>query len=119
MLNLSSKAVAKVVISKANVQVRHTDNNGKITSKNTIVADYVEYFFMDNTVEGFVLSKELPLLANPVAITKNHDLVGALSVSGNYKITGISVMTHTIRVNPYSSLYEYETIDLGQRSIQL
>lgn len=102
MLNLDDDSVAKVVISKATVRL----DNG-----NTINADYVEYFYTNGELKGFVLSNALPLIANPIAITDRHSVRGYLEFSGNKKISTIQVNIHDISFNIQTGKYESVTID--------
>lgn len=125
MLNLDAKPVAKVVISKATLNAQVSTSTGT-NSTTTINADYVEYFFSDNTIEGYVISPDLPMLANPVAVTKSngydtHALKGILSSAGAYKILSLTVDTHRISGNVFSGngYYDVQTISAGQRSIIL
>ncbi len=103
MLNLDKKSVQKVVISKAEVYTTNA-SNGK---KSTIKADYVEYFFNDaeRTVKGYVVSNQLPVFANPLAITTNRNLSGALSNSGNTIINYIRVQMHDLQLNQFNYKY--------------
>ncbi|MBT4792258.1 MAG: hypothetical protein HON90_11865 [Halobacteriovoraceae bacterium] len=116
MLNLAGKTVRRVVISKAEVYV--TDANGNNTR---IDADFVEYFFTDSSIRGYVISQNLPSLANPIAVTANtvydtHELTGALSFSGVNTVKSISVQTH--RLNYTFQTNSYTEVDSGRRSIQ-
>ncbi len=108
MLNLDNKSTYMVVISEAQVQ---------LTNGEKIVADYVEYFYRDGSLKGFVLSNQLPLIANPIAATNQHDLVGILSVTGDDAIASVQVNIHDIQFNAYNN--EYTAVTIGTRSIRL
>ncbi|MBT4722776.1 hypothetical protein HOB30_03380, partial [Candidatus Falkowbacteria bacterium] len=95
-----------------------TDANGNNTR---IDADFVEYFFTDSSIRGYVISQNLPSLANPIAVTANtvydtHELTGALSFSGVNTVKSISVQTH--RLNYTFQTNSYTEVDSGRRSIQ-
>lgn len=115
MLNLDNRAVAKVVITEAQVY---------LTSGKKIAADYVEYFYDDGSqdVDGYVLSSELPIIANPVAVTNNYDLEGILSFAGNNTIKSVTVNIHDLQ--PYQGVENgqwveyYKVINRGTRTIQ-
>ena len=98
MLNLDGRSVRKIVISKANVT---------LSTGGTINADYVEYFYNDGSVNGYVLSTAFPILANPLAITENYSFTGALKLAGSKSIRSISVTTHQVvyswSTNAYTS----------------
>lgn len=119
MLNLAGKSVAKVVVSDAKVYITQTNSDGTTSEQREITAKYVEYFFMDNTIEGYILSSDLPVIANPIAVTKNHNLKGTLSLVGSIKVVSIAATIHTLQLDPYTGTYDYKVIDLGQRSIRL
>lgn len=112
MLNLDKKAVAKVVISKATVNAY----DEKAKKNVNLVSDYVEYFLADgsNTVRGFVVSSQLPLIANPIAVTTNFNYVGALSYGGRYTIRSITVNLHDIQFD--SRTGKYTSIPIGSRT---
>ena len=103
MLNLDKKSVQKVVISKAEVYV----TNASTGKRSTIKADYVEYFFNDSerSLKGYVVSNQLPLFANPLAITTGRNLSGALSNSGNTIINYIRVQMHDLQLNQLNYKY--------------
>lgn len=106
MLNLDGKSVKIVVVKQAEVT---------LTDGKALKADYVEYFYSDGSVEGFVLSNELPLIANPIASTKEHDLVGALSFSGSKTIGKITVNIHEVDHDLQTNTYVPRNI--GSRTI--
>ena len=108
MLNLDNIAVQKAVVSKATVY---------LTNGTKIDADYVEYFFNDTnqTVKGYVLSPDLPVLANPIAVTKNYDLTGVLNFAGSKTIRSISVNVHDLQYDYMTN--EYRVITIGSRSV--
>ena len=124
MLNLSGDPVDKIVITKADVQVSERDSNGNFkTDSNgnlivkTIKADYVEYFFTNKPMEGYVISNELPLVANPIARTREHEFIGALSFADIYNISYIKVDTHRLQFNAFSA--DYQIIDRGPQEVVL
>ena len=110
MLNLEGKSVVKVVISEAQVTILEG------TTTKQIKADYVEYFYSDYSLKGFVLSTAFPMMANPIANTKNNDLTGVLSFSGNKTIQSISVNIHDLQYDYMTNTYK--TITAGTRSIR-
>lgn len=110
MLKLDGKSVVKVVISEAQITILEG------TKTKQIKADYVEYFYSDYSLKGFVLSTALPLIANPIANTQNHDLTGVLSFSGNKTIKSISVNIHDIQYDYMTN--KYKAITVGTRSIR-
>ena len=106
MLGINQGNIVKIVLSKADV---------RLSNNQTIKADYVEYFYDNNSVEGFVVSNALPLMANPLFITENYSITGALSFSGNKTIKSISVMTHYLEYNYQTNAYISR--DYGQSQI--
>jgi hypothetical protein len=110
MLNLDGKSVVKVIVTEAQVSILEGS-----TTKN-IKADYVEYFYSDYSVKGFVLSTAFPLMANPIANTKNNNLTGTLNFSGNKKIQSISVNIHDLQYDYTTN--SYKAITVGSRSVR-
>ncbi|MFT6633235.1 MAG: hypothetical protein ACJAS4_003205 [Bacteriovoracaceae bacterium] len=110
MLNLEGKSVVKVVISEAQITILEG------TTTKQIKADYVEYFYSDYSLKGFVLSTAFPVMANPIANTKNNDLTGVLSFSGNKTVQSISVNIHDLQYDYMTNTYK--TIAAGTRSIR-
>lgn len=102
MLNIDKKSIAKIVFKKATV----------LTESGSIQADYVEYFLndADRTVLGFVVSNQLPLIANPIAVTKNQNFTGVLSYAGSVSVKSISVEMHDIIFDPRTGKYEAQTL---------
>lgn len=126
MLNLDGKAVDRVVISKAKLHVTKRDRNGNNPKNESFDADYVEYFFADKTVEGYVLSTRMPLAANPVAITykrnyqddyytpRRPEVDGKLLVAGEYTINRIEVDVHTVSASAFTGTYKIQSKKLGR-----
>lgn len=113
MLNLDNQAVVKVVVTRATIQL--TDNS-------QISGDLVEYFYgtIGNItgVERFVLSKDLPLLANPIAVFNAYGQPqGALNNVGNRMIRSVSAMAHNVQVNPFT--LETTIVNAGMIGISL
>jgi len=90
MLNLGNEPVLKVVVSQA--QIHMTDGS-------TVTGDLVEYFYGTfgsvTGIDRFVLSKDLPLIANPIA---NFDAygnpTGVLNNIGNRMVGSVSAMAN-------------------------
>lgn len=96
MLNLDNQAVIKVVVSRA--QITYTDNS-------QVAGDLVEFFYGSggsiSNIKRIVLSKDLPLIANPVAIFDAYgNAKGALNNISNKMIRTVSAMAHNVQYNP-------------------
>ncbi|MCO4754391.1 MAG: hypothetical protein KC478_07900, partial [Bacteriovoracaceae bacterium] len=78
---------------------------------------YVEYFYGTRTndilnitsMEAFVLSTELPVIANPVTVEQNGNLVGRLGRVGTTNVSQVKVSnSHYVR-NEITG-YTYRTV---------
>jgi hypothetical protein len=99
MLNIDNKPVNKIVVSKA---------NAFMTNKGNIQADLVEYFFQDGSYEAYILSPDIPVIANPIAVfggsysvngSVNFDIDGELSNVGQSVLTSVSTTVHRLTYN--------------------
>lgn len=109
MLNMDNRPVAKVVVSQAQVY---------LTDGKKVNADYIEYFYNDGSqeVKGYIVSQELPIIANPLAVTDNYDLTGVLSFSGSQTIRSVQVTIHDLQYDYMTNTYQ--VINIGSRSAQ-
>lgn len=104
MLNLDNKPVNKVVVSKANAYM---------TNKGNIQADLVEYFFQDGSYEAYILSPNIPVIANPVAVFGgSYSVNGSVNVNidGELNNVGQSVLT-SVSTTIHRLTYNYTTAD--------
>ena len=119
MLNLDASPVRATVISKAIVKTVPIDAVG--TSNPTVIkADYVEYFFEDGFVEGYIISDDLPMISNPVAVTERSNnssdrLTGVLGSSGNYKIVSVEHDIHRIDQSPFAATIGFKATKVDER----
>ncbi len=102
MLNLDGRSLRTVVVSTATVTLE---------DGSSVNADYVEYFYSNGSVNGYVLSTAFPLLANPLAITKNYFFKGALKISGSRAVKSISVTSHRVVFQAYTNSYTSQIYD--------
>lgn len=93
MLNLDNQPVIKVLVSKADIT---------LSDGSKVNGDLVEYFYSQGGPENeaFIISKDLPMLANPVAIfNATGSAQGALNNVGNKLIKSVSAMKHSVQYN--------------------
>lgn len=94
MLNTDNLAVRKVVVTKANVT---------LADGSKLDADFVEYFYTNNSKKRFVLAPSLPHIANPVATVDDYgNFTGLLNNVGTLKIKSIQVIGHDVQVDIYT-----------------
>ncbi len=97
MLNFTDLITNKVVITPATVQVVDMKTN----QSRTIKADYVEYFYQTSHSAqpfymGYVISNEIALAANPIAVVEDYQQVGMLVEGGKYRIISVVVQQHEL-----------------------
>lgn len=120
MLNLDdTRNIRKYVITKATIIFKDGSKDQN--------ADYIEYFYSDNTKKGFVLSKIIPMIANPVMATEKGGgynsgeyLQGTLLFYGNKTISSIQAIAHDIQGNGSYGGFQTGTlknIDVGNWNI--
>ncbi len=113
MLGLDGTSVLKRVVSDATITVYNTSSGASTTLR----GNYVEHFYSNGSVNGFVLSNALPVISNPVLITEDYTATGALKYSGNYQVRSISINYHSVYFNVATGSYTTQTI--GSRTISL
>lgn len=98
ILNKDELALSKVVVSSANIQFNNEEKKG---------AELIEYFFSDGRYEAYLVSRDLPLIANPIAVLEgyssgygtNFGLTGLLRNIGDKNIRAIEMTTHRLYQN--------------------
>ena len=125
MLNLDARALRQVVIKPAKVYVGKlvVDNYGRESVNNSkqLNCDYVEYFYNDTYGEskGFVICNNLPVLANPVAVVENNNLVGALKQISDTVITGLEMQAHSVQSQIFTGSDTTKAVAIGTLRFQL
>lgn len=109
MLRYDGKSTVKIIVSEAKMTIRDKSNKVK-----EIKGNYIEYFYSDYSLKGFVVSTALPVLANPIATTQNHDLTGVLSFSGEMTVQSVQVNIHDIEYDVFTNTYKAITIGTRQ-----
>lgn len=99
MLNLDNSPVLKVVVSPAEIRL----NDGTVLN-----GDLVEYFYGSvgqiTDIKRYVLAKDLPLIANPIANFDAYGVpTGALNNIGNKLVSSVTAMAHNIQYNVYTN----------------
>lgn len=108
MLNLDGKEVQYVVITPATIRLKNNQ---------TIPGDHVEYFYMDGSRVRFVLSKSIPVIANPITVTRGNNLTGILNFAGSKQIAQVSVKFHEVSYDWQTA--QFKATQTGQGSINL
>lgn len=109
MLRYDGKSTVKILVSEAKISVR--DKNNKVRE---IKGNYIEYFYSDYSLKGFVVSTAFPVVANPIATTQTHDLTGVLSFSGELTVQSVQVNIHDIEYDVFTNTYKAITIGTRQ-----
>lgn len=105
MLNLDDTPMMRVLVSQAEIIIRNGANTQQTT---TLRGDLIEYFVNQNTVYRYVVSQDLPKMANPIAIFEQQTVgmntyainpVGALNNFNSQLIVAVRATAHMLQTN--------------------
>lgn len=73
-----------------------------LESGQQILGEYLEILYNDGSLEGYVISTSFPNIANPLLVTRNRVIIGALDFMGPNRIRSINGTQHSFS-------YDYQT----------